>query len=134
VHPRYQTPGFAVAAQGVWASVLLLSGTYETLADYAIFATWAFYALMVAGVMVLRQKRPDLPRPYRMWGYPITPLLFLGTAVWFLGNMLITRPGPSFAGLILIATGVPVYFVWHRKERRAIAVAASSPGTRPNSI
>jgi hypothetical protein len=69
-----------------------------------------------------------------MWGYPITPLLFLGTAVWFLGNMLITRPGPSFAGLILIATGVPVYFIWHRKERRELAVGASSSGTRPNSI
>jgi APA family basic amino acid/polyamine antiporter len=134
VHPRYQTPGFAIVAQGVWASVLVLSGTFETLADYAIFALWAFYGLMVAGVIVLRRKRPDLPRPYRMWGYPITPLLFLTTAVWFLGNMLITRPGPSFAGLILIATGVPVYFVWHKKERKMLALGASAPDTRPNSI
>src|SRR6202171_3484798 len=134
VHPRYQTPGFAIVAQGVWASVLVLSGTFETLADYAVFALWAFYGLMVAGVIVLRRKRPDLPRPYRMWGYPITPLLFLTTAVWFLGNMLITRPGPSFAGLILMATGVPVYFVWHKKERKMLALGASAPDTRPNSI
>jgi APA family basic amino acid/polyamine antiporter len=114
VHPRYRTPGFAILAQGVWASVLIVSGSYEALIDYAMFAIWLSYAFMIAGVMVLRRTQPDLPRPYRMWGYPVTPLLFLGIAVWFLGNMLITRPAPSFAGLGLIAAGVPVYFIWRR--------------------
>jgi basic amino acid/polyamine antiporter, APA family len=114
VHPRYRTPGFAILAQGVWASVLIVSGSYEALIDYAMFAIWLSYAFMIAGVMVLRGTQPDLPRPYRMWGYPVTPLLFLGIAVWFLGNMLVTRPAPSFAGLGLIAAGVPVYFVWRR--------------------
>jgi APA family basic amino acid/polyamine antiporter len=117
VHPRHRTPGFAIAAQGAWASVLLLSGSYETLADYAMFAIWVFYGLMVAGVMVLRRKQPGLVRPYRMWGYPATPLLFLAITCWFLVNMLVTRPGPSLAGLLLIATGIPVYFVWARNPR-----------------
>jgi APA family basic amino acid/polyamine antiporter len=69
---------------------------------------------MVAGVIVLRRKRPDLPRPYRMWGYPVTPLVFLAITLWFLGNMLVTRPGPSLAGLALILTGIPAYLIWKR--------------------
>lgn len=114
VHPRFQTPAFAIAAQAVWSIVLLLSGTYETLMDYAMFALWVFYGLMVLGVILLRRSRPELPRPYRMWGYPVTPLLFLAVTLYFVGNTLISRPGPSLAGLGLIATGVPVYFLWRR--------------------
>ena len=118
VHPRFSTPAFSIVAQAIWAVILLLSGTYETLLDYAMFALWISYALMVAGMMVLRRKQPQLERPYRMWGYPVTPLLFLAVAVWFLGNTLIEKPGPSGAGLLLIATGVPVYFVWRKSGRR----------------
>ncbi len=114
VHPRFSTPAFAIVAQAMWAVILLLSGTYETLLDYALFALWISYALMVAGVMVLRRKQPQLERPYRMWGYPVTPILFLAVAVWFLVNTLVEKPGPSFAGLLLIATGVPVYFIWRK--------------------
>jgi basic amino acid/polyamine antiporter, APA family len=115
VQPRYQTPGFSILAQGAWAIVLVVTGSYETLADYAMFALWLSYGLMVAGVIVLRRKQPDLPRPYRMWGYPVTPVLFLTITAWFLINMLRTRPIPSLAGLLLIATGIPVYFVWARR-------------------
>jgi APA family basic amino acid/polyamine antiporter len=114
IHPRYQTPGFAIAAQAVWSAVLILTGSYETLVVYAMFALWLMYAFMIVGVMVLRRTQPDLPRPYRMWGYPVTPVLFLGIALLFLGNTLITTPGPSLAGLGLIGAGVPVYFVWRR--------------------
>jgi APA family basic amino acid/polyamine antiporter len=117
VHPRFSTPAFSIVAQAVWAVILLLSGTYETLLDYAMFALWISYALMVAGMMVLRRKQPQLERPYRMWGYPVTPLLFLAVAGGFLVNTLIEKPGPSFAGLALIATGVPVYFVWRKSSR-----------------
>jgi APA family basic amino acid/polyamine antiporter len=116
VHPRYQTPGFAILAQGIWAVVLLISGSYETLLDYALFTLWLSYGLMVAGVIVLRRRQPDLPRPYRMWGYPVTPVLFLVITGWFLVNMLRTRSIPALAGLLLIATGIPIYFVWTRRR------------------
>jgi APA family basic amino acid/polyamine antiporter len=114
VHPRFRTPSFAIVMQAAWAIVLVLTGSYETLLDYALFSMWLFYGLMVAGVMVLRRTRADLSRPYRMWGYPVTPLLFLAITAWFLGNMLITRPGPALASLGLTATGVPVYLLWRR--------------------
>ncbi|MFL6305296.1 MAG: APC family permease [Candidatus Sulfotelmatobacter sp.] len=115
VHPRHQTPGFAIVAQALWAAVLLISGSYESLLDYAMFAIWLSYGFMVAGVIVLRIKRPGLDRPYRMWGYPVTPILFLLITAWFLGNMIVTRPVPSLAGLGLILTGVPIYFFWARQ-------------------
>jgi basic amino acid/polyamine antiporter, APA family len=128
VHPRFSTPAFSIVAQAVWAVILLLSGTYETLLDYAMFALWISYALMVAGMMVLRRKQPQLERPYRMWGYPVTPLLFLAVAGGFLVNTLIEKPGPSLAGLALIATGVPVYFVWRKSSRRTAEPDMSRKG------
>ena len=125
VHPKYQTPSFAIVAQALWAAVLVISGSYETLVDYAMFGIWLSYALMIAGVIVLRRKHPDLPRPYRMWGYPVTPALFVIVAGWFLVNMLITKPVPSLAGLLLTLTGVPVYFVWARRGRQVESAAES---------
>jgi APA family basic amino acid/polyamine antiporter len=116
VHPRYRTPSFAIVAQAGWAIVLLLSGTYETLIDYAMMALWIFYALMVLGVIVLRRSRPELVRPYKMWGYPVTPVFFVAVATYFVVNTAVSRPGPSIAALGLIATGVPVYFFWRRKK------------------
>lgn len=114
IHPDYRTPSFAILAQGAWSAVLVLTGSYESLIDYALFGTWVFYGLMVAGVMVLRHTRADVPRPYRLWGYPVTPLVFLANTLWFLGNTLVMRPGPAFASLGLILTGVPAYLVWKR--------------------
>jgi basic amino acid/polyamine antiporter, APA family len=128
VHPEYETPGFAILAQATWSAVLLLTGSYETLMDYALFGVWAFYALMIAGVIVLRRTRADVPRPYRMWGYPITPLVFLAITLWFLLNMLITRPGPSFAGLGLMLTGLPAYLVWRRSARQPVHSFATMRG------
>jgi APA family basic amino acid/polyamine antiporter len=119
IHPVNGTPGFAILAQGLWSAVLILSGTYESLIDYSLFGIWVFYGLMIAAVMVLRRTRPDLPRPYRMWGYPATPLAFLAITLWFLINMLVTRPGASFASLGLMLTGVPAYFLWRRQGQRA---------------
>ena len=119
IHPVNGTPGFAILAQGLWSAVLILSGTYESLIDYSLFGIWVFYGLMIAAVMVLRRTRPDLPRPYRMWGYPATPLAFLAITLWFLINMLVTRPGASFASLGLMLTGVPAYFLWRRRGQRA---------------
>ena len=126
VHPQHQTPGFAIIAQGLWAAVLLVSGSYESLVDYAMFAIWLSYGFMVAGVIVLRIKRPGLVRPYRMWGYPVTPILFLLITTWFLGNMIVSRPVPSLAGLGLILTGVPIYFAWARQYKASLSHSRKS--------
>jgi basic amino acid/polyamine antiporter, APA family len=112
IHPRYQTPSFSILMFGGWSALLALSGTYASLASYAMFAVWTFYGLTAIGVILLRRKYPDRPRPYRMTGYPITLLLFIAVAVGFLANTLIATPGPAFVGLLLIATGIPVYFMW----------------------
>jgi APA family basic amino acid/polyamine antiporter len=116
VHPRFRTPSFAIVAQAGWSIVLLLSGTYETLIDYAMMALWVFYALMVLGVILLRRSQPDLVRPYKMWGYPVTPVFFVAVATYFIVNTAVSRPGPSLAALGLIATGVPVYFLWRKSS------------------
>jgi len=126
VHAHHQTPGFAIIAQGLWAGVLLISGSYESLIDYAMFALWLSYGAMVAGVIVLRINRPDLARPYRMWGYPLTAILFLAITVWFLVNMILTRPIPSLAGTALVVAGVPVYFFWARARSVEQAAAANT--------
>ena len=124
VHPRYQTPAFAIVAQGLWALVLLLTGSYESLLDYAMIAMWLFYGLMVGGVIILRRTQPELERPYRMWGYPATPVLFILITGWFLVNMLVTRPFPAAAGLLLTASGIPVYWLWVRARKQAASAPA----------
>ena len=117
VHPVHKTPSFAILAQAPWAAVLLLSGSYESLLDFSMYANWLSYAAMVAAVVVLRIRQPDLPRPYRMWGYPVTPVLFIAVTFWFLANMTLKRPVPSFAALLLIITGIPVYLLWVHLQR-----------------
>jgi len=114
VHPRFETPGFSLLFQGLWASVLAASGSYEKLFSYVIFAAWIFYGMTVLGVIILRRRLPDRERPYRMWGYPLTPILFAAVSFWFVGNTLVTTPGPALLGLAIIATGIPVYFYWRR--------------------
>jgi APA family basic amino acid/polyamine antiporter len=114
VHPKYETPAFAILVQGGWATFLALSGTYEKLFSYVIFSSWIFYGLAVAGVFVLRKRQPDFPRPYKMWGYPVTPALFVLTAALFVVNTLVTKPVPSLLGLVCVASGVPAYLFWRR--------------------
>jgi len=128
IQPRFQTPGFAIIAQGLWAAVLLLSGSYESLLDYSMFALWLSYGVMIAGLILLRRTRPDALRPYKMWGYPVTALLFVAFTAWFLVNMLVKRPIPSLAGLLLIASGVPAYFI-SRRWRHAASTAACAADT-----
>ena len=114
IHPRYQTPHFAILLFGAWSALLVLTGTYETLASYAMFAAWVFYGLTTAGVLVLRRLAPDRPRPYSMWGYPITLVLFLAVALGFIGNTLMATPGPALIATLVMVAGVPVYFLWKR--------------------
>ena len=112
IHPRYQTPAFSLWVQAAWSAVLIVTGTYEYLIDYALFAIWLFYGITVAGMFVLRHKFPDLDRPYKMWGYPVTPALFVMVAAWFVVNTAVERPIPSLTALGLIALGFPAYWYW----------------------
>ena len=122
VHAQYQTPALAVLLQGSWAALLSLSGTYTGLFSFAMFAAWIFYGMAVLGVILLRRKRPEWERPYRMWGYPVTPFLFAVASLWLVVNTMIDKPLPSLAGLGLILTGLPFYWWW---RRQAPAISAS---------
>jgi APA family basic amino acid/polyamine antiporter len=114
---RTQVPAAAVMMQAGWACVLAASGTYDQLTDYVIFASWIFYGLVTSAVLVLRKREPNLARPYRTFGYPVVPLVFVAVACWLVLNTLLNRPVESVAGLVLIALGLPVYF-YYRAGRR----------------
>jgi APA family basic amino acid/polyamine antiporter len=116
IHPRFETPSFAIVMQGLWAGVLVLSGTYQFIVSYATVAAWIFYVLTVGAVPILRRKLPNLPRPCRMRGYPYTLALFLLVGVWFVVNAFINQPGPSLAALGIVTTGVPAYWFWKAKS------------------
>jgi APA family basic amino acid/polyamine antiporter len=111
-----RVPVWAIATQALWASVLALSGTFDQLTDFAVFALWLFFALTTAAVFVLRRKMPDALRPYRTIGYPLLPLVFLLVAGWLIANTLQTNPVGSGVGLGLIALGLPLYFYFHRRQ------------------
>ena len=116
VSPRTRVPVRALFAQAAWACVLVLSGTFDELTDYAIFAVLIFVALTTASVFVLRRGQPPDAAPgYRTWGYPVTPALFLLVAGWLIVNTLQTSPRQAFAGLALMALGLPFYWYWSRR-------------------
>ncbi len=117
VHPRFRTPHISVAVQGVWSALLTLSGRFDQLFTYVIFAAWIFYAMTTGGVFVLRKKWPHVERPYKTWGYPWIPILFILVSILFVINTLITDPRDSLFGLIIVAFGVPVYLFWNYKSR-----------------
>lgn len=103
-------PVNGVLFQGVWASILALSGSFDTLTDYVIFGSWIFYALITSSIFVFRHKHPHADRPYRAWGYPVVPVVFLLVAGWLLVNTMMTAPKQSFIGIGLIILGLPVYY------------------------
>lgn len=105
-------PAVALWLQAVWSCVLVFSGTYNELLDYVIFAALLFYALTVTGLFVLRAKRPDAARPYRAVGYPLLPGLYVALCTAVMLNLLIVKPVYTWPGLILVLTGIPVYFLW----------------------
>jgi len=109
VSERTHVPVRALLVQGVWASVLALSGSYDTLTDYVIFVNWMFFGLVIVSVFFIRRRVPRSEGAYRAWGYPIVPLLFLLTTTWLLVSTLITSPVRSLIGLGLVALGIPVY-------------------------
>jgi APA family basic amino acid/polyamine antiporter len=109
VHPRFRTPYLAILLTAALGSSLVLSQTFETLSNTFVLATWPFYALSVAAIYRLRVKRPDLPRPYRVAGYPVVPAVFILTVIWFVVNALVNEPIPTGLTLALILAGIPVY-------------------------
>lgn len=117
VHPRYHVPGPAIVGQAVWSSLLCLSGTYQELFEYVVFALVLFFAATGAAVIVLRLRRPDIERPYRVWGYPVVPVIFIVVNLLIFGNRVITEPGKSALGLVMILAGLPAYFIWKRRYK-----------------
>ena len=117
IHPRFLTPHVSIFALAGWSAILSLSGTFEQLFTYVIFGQWIFFGLTVAAVMILRRKRPDIPRPYKTRGYPATPVIFILSALFVSVNTLINQFWNSFAGLAIIALGLPAYFYWRKKAR-----------------
>ncbi|GAC1476838.1 MAG: amino acid permease [Steroidobacteraceae bacterium] len=115
--PRSNVPARAILAQAAWASVLALTGSYDTLTDSVIFASWLFYGLVTAALFVFRTRMPDVPRPYRAIGYPVIPLLFLCATAALLINTFVAAPAQALRGVVLLAAGLPFYWYWSSRLR-----------------
>jgi amino acid transporter len=118
VHPRFATPVVALVTQGVIASILARTGRYDQLFTYVIFAQFVFYALSAGAVILLRRRAPQVARPYRTWGYPVTPLVFIAFALWLVANTIAESPRESAVGAGLILLGLPGYWYWRRGSER----------------
>src|SRR5262249_25162208 len=116
--PHTHVPIRSVVVLGIWSSVLALSGSYDTLTDSAIFALTLFYAFVAGSVFIFRRRLPDAARPYRTWGYPVVPVIFLAVTTWLILTTIWNTPKQSAIGLALILIGLPVYLIWSRRDRR----------------
>jgi basic amino acid/polyamine antiporter, APA family len=111
---RNNVPGFALVVQGIWAVLLCLSGTYGNLLDYVIFAVLIFFTLTILAIFILRVKRPEIPRPYKAFGYPVIPSLYIMATITIMVILLIYKPKYTFPGLGIVLLGIPVYFLWKK--------------------
>lgn len=125
IHPRFGTPAFAVIALAVWSAVLAMSGTFEQLLTYVVFAGWIFYGLGAMAVFVYRRRQPDAIRPFRTPGYPVTPLLFVASAAALVLSTLVAQPVRGAVGLAAVLIGTPAFFLWRARRKSA----AASPGS-----
>jgi APA family basic amino acid/polyamine antiporter len=121
VHPRYGTPAFAILASSLWAMLLAATGTFEGLLTYVVFTGWIFYALGALSIFTYRRRRPDAERPFRVPGYPWTPIVFVASAAAIVLNTLFTQPGRVALGLGIVLLGTPAYYLW--KARRPVDLA-----------
>lgn len=122
VHPRFETPAFAVIAGSLWSALLAVSGTFQQLFTYTIFTGWMFYGLAAASIFVYRHRWPDRARPYDVPAYPWTPLLFIVAAAALVLNTVIAQPITALIGLLIVFLGAPAYWIWRsRKDGAAIA-------------
>ncbi|UCH10536.1 MAG: amino acid permease [Fidelibacterota bacterium] len=116
IHPKYGTPALSLVVQGIWSSLLVFSGTFDQLITYVVFASWIFYAMSCAGVIILRRKQPGLERPYRTWGYPVVPVIFVLFAGFLVLNTIVSDLRDALIGAGLILTGLPAYLYWKRQS------------------
>jgi basic amino acid/polyamine antiporter, APA family len=123
VHPKYRTPAFALMVQLVWIVLLSMSGTYNQLLEYIIFAVLIFYVLTIAGLFRLRKTQPNAERPYRAIGYPVLPAVYILMALFIDVVLLRYKPQYTWPGLIIVLIGIPVYFLWTRMVSRPAAAA-----------
>jgi len=120
IHPRYATPHTSLVAQGLWSCFLVLTGTFDTITDYVMFASWLFYMLGAYGVIVLRKKMPDVHRPYKVWGYPYTPMIFVVFSFLFLVNTIVSDYENAAMGSLLILLGLPFYY-WRIAKNKTVS-------------
>ena len=121
VHPRFRTPAFAIIAGSAWSAVLAATGTFEQLLTYVVFSGWIFYGLGAMSIFVYRRRAPDMPRPFRVPGYPLTPILFVAASFAIVLNTLFTQPGRALIGLAVVLAGIPAYLVWKSRQTGARA-------------
>ena len=123
VHPRFRTPANALVFQAILASALALTGTFQDLYSLYVFLVWIFYAAQTAGLIVLRYKEPNMPRPYKTWGYPVLPIIFILGALALTVNSLMERPGRSLMGIVVMLIGLIFYARWRKR-------AVNTPATQ----
>jgi APA family basic amino acid/polyamine antiporter len=115
IHPRFQTPHRAILLQGLWAVILVSTGTYRALFTRVVYTEWLFFALMAAGLFRLRPRAAYRPA-YRVWGYPVVPIIFILSSAYIVGNQIVAEPAQSLTGLAFVAAGLPVYWLFVRKS------------------
>jgi APA family basic amino acid/polyamine antiporter len=126
VHPRFRSPVAAIVAQSIWSGLLVLSGTLAQLVSYTGFALVLFAGVAVSAVFVLRRRSPEAPRPFRAWGYPWAPVIFVAACAVMVVNELWRNPGTSAAGLAIIAAGSPIYW-WMTADSRSGLTSQQDP-------
>lgn len=119
VHPKFRTPAKSLVIQGTWASILCLTGTYDQIFTYVIFAGWIFYALGGVAVFILRKNQPNAERAYKVPLYPIIPVAFILVATWFVYNTIVEQTADSMVGLLLVVAGIPFYLYWQKQLMKA---------------
>jgi APA family basic amino acid/polyamine antiporter len=116
IHSKFNTPVHSLVGQGIWSCLLVLTGSYDQLITYVVFVSWIFYAMSAAGVIVLRKREPHRERPYRTWGYPWTPVVFILFALYLVVSSVVENPRDSMFGVLLTVSGIPLYFWWKNKK------------------
>ncbi len=121
VHPSFNTPSNAIVLQALWACILILTGTFDALFTYVSVIISLFSALTVGAVIVLRFTRPELKRPYKLWGYPFVPIFFILVNLWIAWGSLVSKPWESFGGVVIVTLGIPAYVIWQNKLKKELA-------------